>query len=1078
MKSFHQSSYSADPPKLITLRRNRFDLTETRSTRIGHKILSPFSARHSGKAKVAAGLIMGLALITMLALMFPPLMPDRNTFAAGLSASEATGSKSLLTDTSARTASNQQKFREAYAQSQLSFEANQDQAKGELGFLARGRGYGIFLTPSETVFVLHQPGTGFSTRTKEHWTTATSPRTMKSRPTILTMKLIGANPASKGSGLDVLPSRSNYFIGNDPKQWRTNITQYSKVQYEEIYPGINLIYYGNQRQLEYDFVLSPGADPRQIKMAFEGAQKVVIAENGELVVRTAQGEMRQHRPFIYQMINGARREIAGRYVLSGKREAGISVDEYDRTQPLTIDPILIYSTFLGGTSDDFGNGIEADAAGNVYVTGLTYSADFPAKNALQISLRGFGNAFVAKFNPSGGLIYNTFLGGSSEDVGFAITVDAQGGTYIAGSTDSSNFPVTSNAFQAQRRGRIDAFVTKLNATGNVLEYSTFVGGQGDSLANSIAVDASRNAYVVGETTSSSFPSQSAFQSSMSGPSDAFVIKLNPSGGGLVYATYLGGNGHETAFGVAVDSAGSAYVTGLVYSLNFPTRNPAQTSLGGRVDMFVTKLNPAGNDLVYSTYLGGFGDDGGFGIGIDGAGNAYVSGFTTSTNFPTKNAFQTSSGGGDDAVFLKLDQAGKLLFSSYLGGAGEDRSFDLVVDNNSNFYLVGRTESANFPVKDALQPLPGGQQLQSSPDLALPVSSSQLSHRGTWTDHGNRDADRWKTMDGQARRGDGPASLTSAVVHDGFVAKVNTNGQLIYSTYLGGIDEDKVFAVAVDNASNAYVTGITASGNFPIKGNVQRALGGVTDAFIAKISDGGNTQASVSAASFVRGPLAAEEIIASFGADLADATQIATTVPLPTSLGTTNVKVIDSAGVERQAPLFYVSPTQINYLIPLGTADGLARVLTIRSGVVISAETTQINKVAPSIFSANSNGKGVIAGLALRVKTTGEQTYEAVIRFDAAQGMFAPIPVNLGPETDQIYLVIFGTGFRNRSSLGNINATIGGTPVSATFAGAQGQLVGLDQLNLLIPRSLAGRGEMNIVIVIDGQVANTTLVNIK
>ncbi len=1036
--------------------------------------------------KVATNLIMGLALIVGLSPMRMFTILEQNTFALGLSTSKVAKANLLLTHVSARATNNQKELRDTYTRSPLSFEEIVGQEDRQFGFLSRGNGYSVFLTPSKAFFALHQPGTSFPSQAKKNRMTAASCPNVKCWPAALTMKLIGANPESKGSGLGVLSGKSNYFIGSDPKQWRTNVINYAKVQYENVYPGIALVYYGNHRQLEYDFVLSPGSDPRQIKLAFDGARKVSIAETGELVVRIASGEMRQPKPSVYQEVNGVRREIAGRYHLLGKQEVGIIVGDYDRNQVLTIDPVLIYSTYFGGLNDDYGNGIEADAAGNVYITGITYSDNFPTKNAMQHLLHGVGNAFVAKFNPSGALIYSSYIGGSKEDVGFAITIDANGGTYITGSTDSSDFPITASAFQKQKQGQIDAFVTKLNAAGDAIVYSTFLGGKANNIANSIAIDASGNAYVTGETTSSNFPTtQSAYQRILSGPSDAFVSKLNAAGSNLAYSTFLGGMMQETGFGIAVDNAGSAYVTGLTSSNNFPARNPVQSVLSGLVDMFIAKLTAAGNDLTYSTYLGGANDDGGFGIGLDTAGNAYVSGFTTSINFPTKNAFQSTSGGGDDAVILKLDQAGRLVYSSYLGGSGEDRSFDLAVDKSGNSYLAGRTQSANFPVKNAIQPAPGALQKQDSFNASLKIPRdglSQMIQRVGVMEHYNRASDRWDSTGDQATRKIESQFSALQIVPDGFVAKVDPNGLLIYSTFLGGDGEDRIFAVTIDNASNAYVTGLTIAANFPTKSAVQQALAGRTDVFITKIADTGGNQTSVSAASFSRSSFAADEITALFGTGLATETRVVTSFPLPTELALTRVKVIDSTNTERFAQLFFISPAQINYLIPAGTANGPARVVTYRDGVVMSDETIQISTLAPGIFSANSNGEGLVAGVVLRVKFNGttvvSQTYESIVRYDSMLRLFVGIPIDLGAETDRVYLVLFGTGFHNLTSMDSVSQTIGGLNSAVTYAGPQGQLLGLEQLNMLVPRSLAGRGKVNVVLTIGGKVTNPVNVIIK
>jgi uncharacterized protein (TIGR03437 family) len=312
--------------------------------------------------------------------------------------------------------------------------------------------------------------------------------------------------------------------------------------------------------------------------------------------------------------------------------------------------------------------------------------------------------------------------------------------------------------------------------------------------------------------------------------------------------------------------------------------------------------------------------------------------------------------------------------------------------------------------------------------------------------------------------------------------VDANGLLTYSTFLGGDSEDKVFSVAVDNAGNAYVTGLTISTNFPARSPVQRDLVGLTDVFITKIGETGSNQTSVSAASFAGSSFAAEQITAVFGTDLSTETRLVTSMPMPTELALTKIKVIDSTNTERFALLFFVSPGQINYLIPAGTANGPARVLTIRDGAIISDETIQVSNLAPGIFSANSTGKGLAAGVVLRVKFNGtsvvSQNYEPIVRFDSAQGVFFPVPIDLGPETDQVYLVLFGTGFHNITSLDSVVGTIGGLSSPVIYAGPQGQLFGLDQVNMLVPRSLAGRGDVNVVLTLGGKVANTVSVNIK
>ncbi len=445
-----------------------------------------------------------------------------------------------------------------------------------------------------------------------------------------------ANASPRVEALEELPGKANYFLGNDPTKWRTNVPTYARVHYQDLYPGIDLIYYGNQRQLEYDLVVRPGADPSRIRLGVQGADTLDVDAQGDLVLHTAGGDIRQRKPAAYQEIDGMRQEISGGYVLKGSHTVGFEVGAYDASRPLVIDPVLFYSTYLGGSSDDFGSGIAVDSSGDAYVTGYTLSTDFPttvgAFQTTHAADGGLDDGFVTKLNPTGAaLVYSTYLGGSSDDFGFGIAVDSSGDVYVTGYTLSTAFPTTVGAFQMTNAGGYDGFVTKLNPTGAALVYSTYLGGSSDDFGRGIAVDAAGSAYVTGYTYSTAFPTTvGAFQTTHaadSGRNDAFVTKLNPTGAGLVYSTYLGGNSFDVGLGIAVDALGSAYVTGGTQSTNFPTTTRAfQTTFGGGVvDGFVTKLNPAGSMLDYSTYLGGTGLDTGFGIAVDTLPNpnAYV-----------------------------------------------------------------------------------------------------------------------------------------------------------------------------------------------------------------------------------------------------------------------------------------------------------------------------------------------------------------------------------------------------------------------------------------------------------------------
>ncbi len=414
---------------------------------------------------------------------------------------------------------------ETYGKLPLSFEANQGQTDKKARFLSHGQGYGLFLTPTEAVLTLHKPkaaapetgkSPGQTPKTPAGKTLTNFAQTGSEIATTLHMQLLGANPNPKVGGLDELPGKVNYFRGNDPKQWHTDIPTYAKVKYEKVYPDIDLIYYGNQRQLEYDFIVAPGADPKAVRLAFKGADKLNVDAQGDLVLHTKGGDVRLRKPLVYQDVDGKRRQIDGRYSLQpakgkGHAQVGFQVAAYDKSKPLVIDPVLVYSTYLGGSSNDEAFDIAVDSAGNAYVTGQTDSTGFPTQNPHQANNNGGGDAFVTKINAAGSaLVYSTYLGGSGRylegsgrDFAAGIAVGSAGNAYVAGYTYSTDFP-TQNPHQANNHGGEDAFVTKINAAGSALVYSTYLGGSGVDYANGIAVDSAGNAYVVGFTGSTDF----------------------------------------------------------------------------------------------------------------------------------------------------------------------------------------------------------------------------------------------------------------------------------------------------------------------------------------------------------------------------------------------------------------------------------------------------------------------------------------------------------------------------------------------------------------------------------------------
>jgi hypothetical protein len=687
----------------------------------------------------------------------------------------------------------------AYGKLPLAFEANRGQTDPSVKFLAHTPQGTLFLTGTEAVLTLpqHQSQQGKKARGKVRSHDKPAPVKLA----VLRMKLVGANLPRQFSGQNLLPGTVNYFRGRNPKKWHTQIPTYGKAAFVGVYPGVDMVYYGTQDgHLEYDFVIQPGADPKRIKLAFSGTRQVCITKEGDLALSTASGEVRWHRPLTYQVVDGRRREVACSYHLQHQgmaTEAQFVVAAYDVHHSLIIDPTLQYSTYLGGSgttnSGDIAYGIAVDGVGNAYVTGTTASSDFPVTTgAFQTTNKAYAvggnNAFVTKLNATGSaLIYSTYLGGSTYDDANSIAVDGENNAYVTGYTGSSDFPVTTGAYQTTNKayavGGNNAFVTKLNATGSALIYSTYLGGSalgglytvGDS-GNGIAVDGENNAYVTGSTGSSDFPvTAGAFQTTKKNVYlTTFVTKLNTTGSALIYSTYLGGSTSEGAFGIAVDGEDNAYVTGATGSTDFPvTAGAFQTTNKNVINTtFVTKLNTTGSALIYSTYLGGSHSDYPDGIAVDGEDNAYVTGYTGSTDFPvTAGAFQTTKKNVNFTIFVtKLNATGSaLIYSTYLGGSTYDSGNGIAVDGENNAYVTGSTGSTDFPVT---------------------TGAFQTTNK-------------------------------DAIGSNAFVTKLNAAGNaLIYSTYLGGSgtsgnNGDQANCIAVDGQGNAYVTGYTYSINFPV-----------------------------------------------------------------------------------------------------------------------------------------------------------------------------------------------------------------------------------------------------------------------
>ncbi len=696
---------------------------------------------------------------------------------------------------------------ERYESLPLYFEQNVGQTHARVDFIARTGDYTAFITPTAAVFAVQnsesriqnsesesEPRPLGSGLRDEPLADAHGSDNTASFGVAIHMEIAGGNSDAQASGVSPLSGKVNYMRGN--AQWRTNVSTFGAVQYDDVYPGIDLVYYGKDQQLEYDFIVSPGADPNAIALNFAGADGAEINPHGDLVLHTAAGDLVQQKPYLYQEVNGTRQEVAGNFVLSTQYSSLVTFDigAYDLTRPLVIDPLVMgYSTFLGGSGDvDYGGEIAVDSAGSAYQVGSTFAPNFPATpGAFDTTHNGSFDAYIAKLNPAGSALeYATFLGGSGSDSGVALTLDDGGNVYLAGYSGSMDFPTTLGAFDTSYNGGFgDVFVAKLSADGGNLDYATFLGGFSQDYVSGIEVDENGHAYVAGDTLSSDFPTTpGALDTTLSGAVDGFVVKLNAGGGSLGYATFLGGSDHETATAMAMDRAGNVYVTGQTLSNDFPaTAGAFDTTHSAGSAGFVAKLNPNGSSLVYATFLGQAGDDFGLGIAIDGSGNAFVIGGTGGAFPITSGAFDTTYNGGTyDAFVTKLNASGSgLIYSTYLGGSTTDSVTGIAIDRNGNAFVIGTTNSTNFPTTSG---------------------AFDTTHNGG--------------------------------ANDGFVTKLNPNGTALgYSTFLGGMGWDTPNGIAVDTTGSVYVSGFTDSSNFPTTpGAFKRRNRGTNDAFVTKLAE--------------------------------------------------------------------------------------------------------------------------------------------------------------------------------------------------------------------------------------------------
>ena len=798
-----------------------------------------------------------------------------------------------------------------YGKLPLSFEPNLGQFSPEAKFLAHGDGYSLFLTSNEAVLVLRDSSKGKSA--------------VHAHPDVLRMQLVGTNPSATFSAIDELPGKANYFIGHNQADWHTNVPMYRKVAEGGVYPGVDLVYYGTQRQIEYDFIVAPGADVASIRLSIQGGKNLKIDNQGELVVSSQGGDVVLHKPVVYQEAGKEKQMVAASYAINSNNEVHFEIGTYNRTRALVIDPILAYSTYLGGSNIDGANAIAVATDNTAFIAGGTFSTNFPTSHPLQANDGGGPDfpqdAFVTKFSADGStLLYSTYLGGTNEDVANGIAIDTAGNAYITGTTLSPNFPVNAGSFNTlcggdgkcgasfNSNGFIvsNGFLTKLNAAGSAIIYSGFIGSFENVGALAVAVDANQNAYVTGQTQANDFASSSS--------GTPLTIPIAPSPGGAI----SNGNGTSTIFftsGIFVPVNSLVTITGVGGTQTDPNPpspydgiftvitsapgsiiigtnggaasgngtvavNPAPpfpittTALqlhfgGGATDAFVMKISATGNDILYSTYLGGTGGDVGNAIAVDKNADAYVTGLTYSTGFPlSATPFQAAFGGAGDAFVSEINTdasgAAGLVYSTYLGGAGLDQGNGIAVDSTTcavagtatacQTYVAGGTASTGLGTAGSFQPDCDLGTTNQCSDAFVAEFNPGATGTGsllffTYLGGSLSDSAAAVALDtslniyvaGSTLSQDFP--IVGAAFQpvygggndDAFVAKLNPTGTaLAYSSYLGGTDTDNAYGIAVDASGSAYVAGQTCSTNFPVSNPEQVSPGGDCDAFISKV----------------------------------------------------------------------------------------------------------------------------------------------------------------------------------------------------------------------------------------------------
>jgi uncharacterized protein (TIGR03437 family) len=925
----------------------------------------------------------------------------------------------------------------APAASAVRFELNVGQADASYSFVAHGRQQAILLSSSEAVF---------------QWKGS-----KKTSARAIHASLAGARSGVELRGDQPLSGHVNYLIGKDPKNWHTDIPTFGAVRSAGVYPSIDVVYHGNGGDVETDFVVQPGGDPEAIGIRFSGADDVRLESDGSLSARADRRTLYWKKPVLYQTDKyGQTQRVEGRFRFAPDGTLGFEVGVYDVTRPLVIDPVLTYATYFGGAYGDGAARVATDASGNAYMVGSTDAPTFPVTSGTFFSQVDAvqGNVLVAKLSPDGkSMVYETHIGGSNGDLGLAIALDASGNLYLTGLTDSSDYPLLPSGNNQTTKLATDpanCFLTKLSPAGNALVYSTVFGGSSGDACSGVGVDSTGNAYVVGVTASNDLPLKNAIQTTFPAglfgatTSSAFAAKFSPDGTQLLYSTFFGGTGgNNAATALAVDSAGNAYFTGFTTSTLFPvSANAMQPTYGGSGgqpisafstgDAFVVKLSPTGQK-VYATYLGGSKDDIGIGIAVDSKGDAYVGGATLSTTFPTVNAFQSTNhgAGGDqftlagDGFITELDPTGStVLFSSFIGGSKDDRVLGVALDSSGNIYLSGQTLSTDFPT--------AGTQAQS-----------------------------------------GNAGDTSGTVRlgDAFVTEINASHVIVFSTFLGGTSSEYASGIAVDGTGGIIIAGGTTSTDFPATGSAyQKSFGGtdpfwvgypVGDAFIARF---GGTISSVNitgvsnAASYVSGGIAPGEAILISGANIGPASLAGAALTASGSLATTIASTqFLFNGVA--APIVYVSSQYSSVIVPYEVStSSSAQIVAVYNGAQSPPFTVPVVAALPGVFSANSSGSGQGAILNQNLTSNSAQNPAPrgsfVVVYVTGEGQTVPPGID-GAITESVINPVLP-----------VSVSFGGVPAtSIEFAGeTPGVVAGVMQINVYVPQ-LAPSGVVPLTVTI-------------